>query len=63
MIDFTLTSEQKDIRNMSKEFAEENLAPGVIKRDEGGIFPKKEIKMMGDLGFMGMMVPEKWGGR
>ncbi len=62
MIDFTLTSEQKDIRNMSKDFAEENLAPGVIKRDEGSIFPKKEIKMMADLGFMGMMIPEKWGG-
>ncbi len=62
MIDFTLTSEQKLIKKLAKEFAEEYLHPGVIERDETGTFPKKEIKMMGDLGFMGMMVPEKWGG-
>ena len=45
-----------------EEFAETNLAPGVIERDEKSITPMNEIKKMGKLGFMGMMVPEDWDG-
>ena len=62
MIDFTLTDEQELIRNTVREFAQEHLAPGVIERDDKAIFPAEQIKIMADLGFMGMMIPEKWGG-
>ena len=50
------------VQETAKEFANNHLEPGVIKRDEMSLFPKEQIKMMGELGFMGMMVPEKWGG-
>ena len=62
MIDFTLTTEQELIRETARDFAEKHLLPGVIERDEASEFPKDQIKGMGELGFMGMMVPEEWGG-
>ena len=62
MIDFTLTSEQELIQKTAREFAKEHLAPGVIERDDKAEFPTEQIKVMGELGFMGMMVPEEWGG-
>ena len=62
MIDFTLSSEQELIKETAKDFANTHLLPGVIERDEDQKFPKDEIKKMGELGFMGMMIPEKWGG-
>jgi len=62
MIDFTLTSEQELIQKTAREFAKEHLAPGVIDRDEKAEFPTEQIKVMGELGFMGMMVPEEWCG-
>jgi len=62
MIDFTLTSEQELIQKTAREFAKEHLAPGVIERDDKAEFPTKQIKVMGELGFMGMMVPEEWCG-
>ncbi|MEO2185329.1 MAG: acyl-CoA dehydrogenase [bacterium] len=61
-MDFTLTSEQELIQKTAREFAKEHLAPGVIERDDKAEFPSEQIKMMGELGFMGMMVPEEWGG-
>ncbi|MBT3179401.1 MAG: acyl-CoA dehydrogenase [Candidatus Marinimicrobia bacterium] len=61
-MDFSLTSEQELIQKTAREFAQDHLAPGVIERDEKAIFPKQQIKLMGELGFMGMMVPEEWGG-
>ena len=36
--------------------------PGVINRDQHSKFPKKQLKKMGELGLMGVMVPEEWGG-
>ena len=62
MINFSLTEEQELIKNSAKRFATEFLLPGVIDRDENGIFPFKAVKKMGELGFMGMMVPEEFGG-
>ena len=62
MIDFTLTSEQELIQKTAREFAKEHLAPGVIERDDKAEFPTEQIKVMGELGFMGMMVSEEWGG-
>ncbi|MBT7357303.1 MAG: acyl-CoA dehydrogenase, partial [Candidatus Marinimicrobia bacterium] len=61
-MDFSLTEEQALVQKTAREFAIEHLAPGVIERDEKEIFPTEQIKMMGELGFMGMMIPEKWGG-
>ena len=62
MIDFTLTSEQELVQKTARKFAKEHLAPGVIERDDKAEFPTEQIKVMGELGFMGMMVPEEWGG-
>ena len=62
MINFSLTEEQELIKNSAKRFATEFLLPGVIDRDENEIFPFKAVKKMGELGFMGMMVPEEFGG-
>ena len=62
MIDFSLTEEQNLIQKVAKRFAKEYLLPGAIDRDENSIFPKDAVKKMGELGFMGMMVPEQFGG-
>ena len=57
-----LSEEQELVRNTARKFAEKHLKPGVIKRDENAEFPSEQVKMMGELGFMGIMVPEKWNG-
>ena len=62
MIDFTLTEDQELIQKTAREFAVEHLAPGVMDRDENAEFPYEQIKLMGELGFMGMMVPEEYSG-
>ena len=62
MIDFTLTEDQELIQKTAREFAVEHLAPGVMDRDENAEFPYEQIKLMGELGFMGMMVPEEYNG-
>ena len=61
-MDFTLTEEHMMIRDAARDFANNELLPGVIERDEGQIFPSAQIKKMGDLGFLGMMVSPKYGG-
>ena len=62
MIDLTLSPEQELIKETAKDFANTHLLPGVIERDEEQKFPKDQISSMGELGFMGMMIPERWGG-
>ena len=62
MIDFSLSSEQKFLIKMTREFANKELAPGIAYRDRHSQFPKEQVKKMGELGLMGMMVPKKWGG-
>jgi alkylation response protein AidB-like acyl-CoA dehydrogenase len=57
-----LSEEQELVRNTACEFAEKHLKPGVIERDENAEFPFEQVKMMGELGFMGIMVPERWNG-
>ena len=57
-----LSEEQELVRNTACEFAEKHLKPGVIERDENAEFPFEQVKMMGELGFMGVMVPERWNG-
>ncbi|MBL7995020.1 acyl-CoA dehydrogenase [bacterium] len=61
-MDFKLNDEQEMIRQTARDFAQEHLAPHAAERDEKQFFPKEVIKQMGELGFMGMMVGEKWGG-
>ena len=62
MTDFSLSPEQEILKEMTREFAETELMPGVINRDQHSKFPKKQLKKMGELGLMGVMVPEEWGG-
>ncbi len=61
-MDFTLTEEQIMIRDAARDFANNELLPGVIERDEAQKFPHEQIKKMGELGFLGMMVNPKYGG-
>lgn len=53
---------QNMIRDTAREFAQSRLAPGAAMRDEKALFPKEEVAELGKLGFMGMLVPEQWGG-
>lgn len=50
------------IRDTARQFAHDELAPSVIERDEKELFPYEAVKKMGELGFMGMMVAEEYGG-
>ncbi len=59
---FDLTETQLMIQSMARKFAEEEIAPSSIERDEKGEFPYEIVKKMGELGFMGMIVPEEHGG-
>ncbi|MET7028466.1 acyl-CoA dehydrogenase [Sediminicola luteus] len=61
-MDFTLSEEQRMIQQAARDFAQNELLPGVIERDEAQRFPTEEVKKMGELGFMGMMVNPKYGG-
>ncbi len=61
-MDFSLSEEHIMIRDAARYFAEKELLPGVIERDEKEEFPAEQIKKMGELGFMGMMVDPKYGG-
>lgn len=61
-MDFELTEEQKAVRDAARDFAQNVLKPGVIERDTEQRFPAEEIKQLGELGFLGMMVDPKYGG-
>jgi len=59
---FELSEEQMMIRDAARDFAEAELKPGVIERDENQTFPAEQIKQLGELGFLGMMVDPKYNG-
>ena len=59
---FNLTEEHLMLQKAARDFANDVLKPGVIERDECQKFPTEEIKQMGELGFLGMMVDPKYGG-
>ncbi|WP_031427296.1 acyl-CoA dehydrogenase [Flavimarina sp. Hel_I_48] len=61
-MDFSLSEEHQMIRDAAREFAQTELLPGVIERDEKQAFPKELIQKMGQMGFMGMMTPTEYGG-
>jgi alkylation response protein AidB-like acyl-CoA dehydrogenase len=59
---FSLTPEHEMIRNAARDFAQKEIAPIAAEFDESGEFPSKTIKKMGSMGFMGIEVPEEYGG-
>jgi len=59
---YQLTEEQLMVRDTARSFAETELAPGAADRDENEIYPEEQIKKLGELGFMGVTVPEENGG-
>src|SRR5210317_1444472 len=61
-MDFKLTEEHKMIREAARDFAQTELLPGVIERDETQTFPAEQVKLMGEMGFLGMMVAPEYGG-
>ena len=61
-MNFTLSEEHLMIRDAARDFTQAELLPGVIERDEKQEFPAQQIKQLGELGFMGMMVSPEFGG-
>lgn len=61
-MNFNLSEEHEMIRQAARDFAQNELLPGVIDRDRDQIFPTEQVKMMGEMGFLGMMVDPKYGG-
>ncbi|MDP2384938.1 MAG: acyl-CoA dehydrogenase [Bacteroidota bacterium] len=59
---FELSEEHLMIQQAARDFAQNELKPGVIERDEHQKFPTEQIKKLGELGFLGMMVDPKYGG-
>jgi alkylation response protein AidB-like acyl-CoA dehydrogenase len=61
-MNFQLSEEQLAVQQAARDFAQNELLPGVIERDTHQKFPAEQIRKMGELGFMGMMVDPKYGG-
>lgn len=61
-MDFSFSEEQMAVRDAARDFAQKELLPGVIERDTKEQFPAEQIKALGALGFMGMMVDPAYGG-
>src|SRR4030095_3768966 len=59
---FELSEEHLMIQKAARDFAQNELKPGVIERDDHQKFPAAQVKMMGELGFLGMMVSPTYGG-
>lgn len=61
-MDFQLSEEHLMIQRAARDFAQNELLPGVIERDDHQKFPAEQVKKLGELGFLGMMVNQKYGG-
>lgn len=59
---FELNEEQLAVQAAAREFAQKELLPGVIERDSKMEFPKEQVRQMGEMGFLGMMVSPTYGG-
>jgi len=59
---FPFTEEHEMIRQAARDFAQNEIVPVASEFDESGEFPYKTIKKMGEMGFMGIEVPEEYGG-
>ncbi|MFZ1725811.1 MAG: acyl-CoA dehydrogenase family protein [Albidovulum sp.] len=62
MYDCLLTDDQRMIRDSARAFGRDRLAPSAPERDRTKEFPRAEMAELGGLGFLGMLVPEEWGG-
>jgi alkylation response protein AidB-like acyl-CoA dehydrogenase len=61
-MDFTLTERELEVKKLARDFAEKEIAPVVMKYDESQEFPFEIINKLGELGFMGIIFPEEYGG-
>jgi alkylation response protein AidB-like acyl-CoA dehydrogenase len=61
-VDFTFTEEQKQLRKSVREFALGEIAPHVMEWDESSHFPTEILPKLGEMGFMGVVFPEEYGG-
>jgi alkylation response protein AidB-like acyl-CoA dehydrogenase len=61
-MDLRLTEEHRLIQDMARDFAQKEVAPIAAEIDEEARFPSETVKRMGELGFMGIEIPEEWGG-
>ncbi len=61
-MDLRLSEEHRLIRDMARDFAAKEIAPIAAEIDETGSFPRETVAKMGELGFMGIEIPEEWGG-
>jgi alkylation response protein AidB-like acyl-CoA dehydrogenase len=59
---FHLSEEHEAVRQAAKDFAQQELLPGVIERDTHMKFPKEQVQKMGEMGFLGMMISPEYGG-
>ena len=59
---FQLSEEHLAVREAAREFAQKELKPGVIERDSKMEYPSDQVRQMGELGFLGMMVAPEYGG-
>ena len=59
---FTLTEEQLAVKKLVREFAESEIAPRVMEWDEAQVFPREIVRKLGELGMMGVIFPEEYGG-
>jgi len=60
--DFSETETQQSVRTMVRDFAEKNIRPNIMEWDEAQHFPVELFKQLGELGLMGVLVPEEYGG-
>ena len=59
---FSLTEDQIAVQHAARDFAQQELLPGVIARDAAMKFPEEEVRKMAEMGFLGMMVSPEYGG-
>ena len=61
-MNFQFSEEQKMISNSAKDFAEQYIRPNIMKWDESQYFPREILEKAGEMGFMGIFIPEEYGG-
>src|SRR5215470_19606309 len=61
-MDLALTQEQEMVRDLAREFATKEVLPQAAENDRAHRFPAQLVKRMAELGFLGIAVPEEWGG-
>ena len=61
-MDFELSEEQRMVRDSVREFVAKEIAPRAHEYDEQSRFPREQLKGLAELGLLGMIIPEEWGG-